>query len=198
MRVVSVFALALLSGALACTVACSLDASGRAVSEPGGDAGSLNDATSGDGGVTDAAADGDGPAPDVECPSTSLTCNGACVTTCVGCSAGASLCPATRACGHCDKCSGYELECFACAGGTGAATGFCAMPARKCGVAVGNRCACRYGEPMDCPGKSQVCVMGGADGQCLSCGDDGSLNITCANGLICNDNSPAPPTCTGS
>jgi hypothetical protein len=142
--------------------------------------------------IVDASSD----APEA-CAPTSVLCNGACVATCDGCEAGAALCPTDRVCSHCASCSGYEIECFACADG-GPPTTFCSMPSQKCGIAAANHCPCTFGEPMDCPGKSQVCLQtddGG--GACFACGEDGSENVTCANGLECVS-MPMPPSCSGS
>jgi hypothetical protein len=183
-RVASVAALALVAGSVAYATACSLQTGGGLILDT--DGGPHDDASSGD--ASDAGAGVDA------CPT--ATCNGACVATCDGCDAGPALCTRTRACGQCDKCPGYELECFACADGGGAAVAFCAMPP-QCGVPAENRCACPFGEPMQCPGKNQICLGTMQQAWCFSCGENGTLNFSCSNGLICVDD-PMPPACTGS
>ncbi|MGH7297270.1 MAG: hypothetical protein ACRELB_20190 [Polyangiaceae bacterium] len=138
---------------------------------------------------SDAATDAQN-APDGPCPT--VTCHGACVPTCQGCDAGTAPCLATGACGDCSSCAGLQLECFACADAGPFA--FCSSPGDPCGLAPGAHCPCTFGDPGMCPGANQVCAE---PGLCLSCGEDGSANITCANGLVCVGGPPSA-SCSGS
>jgi hypothetical protein len=126
-----------------------------------------------------------------DCSATSFTCNGACVDTCEGCAAGPALCPTTRACGNCNGCTGFDIECFTCGDG-GAMQAFCGQTGgQRCGQVP--HCACADGDAGSCPGASQTCDN---TGQCLSCGEPGSMGLACnGNGSICAANA-TPPACT--
>jgi hypothetical protein len=143
------------------------------------------DAATADGAPGDAAATPDGPC-------LTVTCNGACVPTCDGCDAGGAPCLPTGVCGDCTACAGTELECFACA--DAGVLPYCSSPGDPCGLAPAAHCPCTFGDPGSCPGSNQVCAE---PGFCLSCGEDDSANITCANGLICTG-SPPDASCSGS
>ena len=182
--------------ALAAATSILFVASGCNLSRAG--SGPDDASVAGDGGpVTDAGASGpDAPngdsawEPDGPCPT--VTCNGACVPTCDGCDAGAAPCLATGVCGDCTACAGVELECFACA--DAGVLAYCSSPGDPCGLAPAAHCPCTFGDPGGCPGADQVCAE---PGLCLSCGEDQSANITCANGLICTG-SPPDASCSGS
>lgn len=174
-----------------CLAACGLGLSGDgALGAADATSGSLHDGAGPgrDGRGEDAATGQDGSCP------TSITCNGACASSCDACDAGPAVCPATHACGNCSTCAGFSLECFACDGGSGS-TAFCSTPGNQCGLPLASHCPCTYGMPGECPGANQICSQQGA---CLTCGEDGSANITCANGLLCVVGPAGAPACTGS
>jgi hypothetical protein len=171
----------------AAPTACSLDPAGAEASDAGSDATRIPEAAQ----VPDLGAAADTGRP---CPGLQVSCNGACVSFCNGCSAGSALCPATGVCGHCDACPGATLECFVC-GADGSLPGaYCSSVADQCNAHIGGtRCTCTFGMPTQCPGQSQICSM---QGECLACGADGTIGITCANGQICVMG-PTGPSCSG-
>jgi hypothetical protein len=168
---------------------CSLGSGGTAGPAPA-DASAIPDASAPADAGAEGASDTDAPSP---CPPPSVICGGACVASCDGCDAGPAPCPATGACGSCTACAGFELECFACDGGAPGAP-FCSSPGDKCGLAAGAHCPCTFGMPSGCPGQSQVCTQ---QGQCLACGEDGTQNVTCANGQLCVTGPGGAPSCSG-
>jgi hypothetical protein len=186
---ISIATLAAAVGMLAVLAACGVGNGGRATSGVD-DAGSSND-----GSVADGGGGGDGTVVDAGTSCPTVTCNGACVASCAGCDAGIAPCPSTRACGSCGTCVGFELECFTCDDdGGGAPSAFCSALFDKCSAGAGSsHCSCVVGDPMSCPGSQMVCTL---DGQCKSCGEDGTENNSCANGLICVFD--PKPGCTGS
>ncbi len=192
----SSIAVAILAGTSA--AACGLDSAGTLASSDGGSEPdtSMHD----DGGTSNDAGNEASDAKPNGCPEIAISCDGVCVTSCAGCDAGTAICTVTRECGHCDKCPGFELECFACANGSGPPTPFCGTPSGKCGISHDNHCPCTIGDPMSCPGQSQACVPSKSDpdaGTCLTCGEDDSDKVTCKNGLVC-DESAKPPSCSQS
>jgi hypothetical protein len=124
------------------------------------------------------------------CMPTSFTCNGQCVSSCAGCAAGNTLCPTTRACGHCNGCAGFDIECFSCTE-AGAASSFCGQTnGLRCGSAP--HCACAGGDAGACPGASQGCDN---QGDCVACGEAEAQGLPCAGGGICAGGN-SPPACT--
>jgi hypothetical protein len=132
----------------------------------------------------EADAGGDVPAPDVSCSVAS--CNGVCVDSCSGCTAGESLCPETRVCG-CAGCAGKNVECFSCTGAS--RIGFCVADPDSCSPA--SPCPCND-NPASCPGAgNQVCTSSGSGGSCLPCGANGTDDKPCKDGKQCEDDASA-------
>jgi hypothetical protein len=121
-----------------------------------------------------------------------FTCNGACVSTCVGCEAGLVLCTATRACGSdCTSCVpfGFGVPCYSCA--IGSAAGICAATSSNCpNDTAGGACACSGGDAGECPGATQICSGGGTP-VCKTCGQGGTDKKQCGTGLFCTGNTGA-------
>jgi hypothetical protein len=48
-------------------------------------------------------------------------------------------------------------------------------------------CPCSNGDPSTCPGQQQACIGNGPAGDvCVTCGENGTDNKACKNGLACS------------
>lgn len=162
----------------------SIDASADASTAPV-DAGAPDAIDASGGGAHDAA-------PDAPC---AMTCNGQCVTSCAGCSAGGALCAATGECGDCSKCTANgvarPIACFSCDANRQHPIGTC-EPNDRAAYCLNSvypsgrhHCACGDYDVSLCPGANQECID---DGQgvavCVTCGEPGTDGIPCRVGRV--------------
>lgn len=155
--------------------------------------------------VPDADGAGDATAPADAHPPCAMTCNGQCVTTCAGCSAGGALCAATGECGDCSRCTdngvARPVACYSCDANRQNPVGTCEPNDRNAyclndQYPSGRRhCACGNYDVSLCPGNDQECID---DGQgvavCVTCGEPGTDGIDCKVGR-CHANGAAAPRC---
>jgi hypothetical protein len=190
---------------------------------PQGDAGGQGDAPS----AADVSASDDAPPPppgdapgQVDSPppppfdaSACLFCNGACVSTCMGCSAGQALCEATRTCGDCTGCAdgtgtARPIQCFECpTPSRQGAIGTCQPNDSNAYCLQGNtdpgfgHCECADAA---CPGSTEVCMdINVGINVCVTCGENTQIlgrstdNGSCQGGGKCHANGSGggPPYC---
>jgi hypothetical protein len=174
--VCAVLVASLALGGLAALDACSLDASGVGTS----------DASSDTTVPVDTGVDGSDAETDASCGNRAR-CNGQCVDSCEGCTAGTIICPSTRVCGKCDNCPEF-VACTTC-GGTIPVLG-CRAASMDCPLTPENgACSCEDGGANTCPNANQVCSDAGITAVCLRCGQSGTAGGACPSGKVCNADS---------